>query len=188
MRDVLLRIEAALPSLREWIRQLHSTHTNQAVPVIAHGYNRLSAHFPVSLLQATRSVSAAPVPFPPVAEYGLPEFSALAEKNMSGITFGDMYFFQPGQDTESLHCHELVHVLQWRALGLDGFLLTYAIGILEYGYEASPLEQIAYDIAGQFEAYTLPAIEVTTYVTRHAIRAREAAATTCAQNGLRMSR
>ena len=186
MRDVLLRIQAALPSLGEWIRHLHSTHANQAVPVIAHGYNRLSGHFPVSLLEATRSVSAAPVPFPPVAEYGLPEFGALAEKNMSGITFGDMYFFQPGQDTESLHCHELVHVLQWRVLGLDGFLLTYAIGILEHGYEASPLERIAYNIAGQFEAHTLPTRDVTAHVRRHAIAARAAAVETLARHGVRM--
>jgi hypothetical protein len=186
MRDVLLRLQAALPLIRGWICDLHSTHSSRAVPLIAQGYSRLPLHFPISLLEATRNVPIAAVPFPPVAEYGLPEFVALAEMNMAGITFGDMYFFQPEHETESLHCHELVHVLQWRALGPDGFLLTYAIGILEHGYEASPLEQIAYDIAGHFDAYSLPATEVTAYVSRHAIEARDRAIETSARNGVRM--
>lgn len=34
-------------------------------------------------------------------------------------------------DRESIHFHELVHVVQWSALGVDEFLLTYALGVAQ---------------------------------------------------------
>ena len=35
--------------------------------------------------------------------------------------------------TESLCCHELVHVVQWDRLGVDRFLLAYGIGLVQSG-------------------------------------------------------
>jgi hypothetical protein len=49
-----------------------------------------------------------------------------------------------------VHRHELVHVIQWRLLGLDRFLLTYANGLECFGYRQSPLEAMADDAEKAF--------------------------------------
>ena len=46
---------------------------------------------------------------------------------------------------EAIHFHELIHVIQWRLLGPEDFLKSYANGLDEFGYENSPLEKMAYD-------------------------------------------
>ena len=79
------------------------------------GYSRLAAYFPAALLKATRVASVDAMPFPPVSLYGLPEFEAMANMPMAGITFRDMYFVQPAYSSEGVHFHELVHV-QWNTL------------------------------------------------------------------------
>jgi hypothetical protein len=76
---------------------------------------------------------------------GFPEFSAFELQPMSGITYLDTYFLElSGASEESLHCHELVHVVQWQVLGPRDFLLLYAAGLVEQGYLGSPLEKMAY--------------------------------------------
>ncbi|MEJ2069248.1 MAG: hypothetical protein P8X49_01700 [Syntrophobacterales bacterium] len=46
--------------------------------------------------------------------------------------------------TESLLAHELAHVLQWRVLGVFGFILQYARHFMRRGYEGHPLETVAH--------------------------------------------
>jgi hypothetical protein len=46
---------------------------------------------------------------------------------------------------ERLHFHELIHVVQWRLLGPETFLATYAAGLEAVGYRESPLELMAYN-------------------------------------------
>jgi hypothetical protein len=46
--------------------------------------------------------------------------------------------------TESLLAHELAHVLQWRVLGVFGFICEYARHFLWQGYEGHPLEKVAH--------------------------------------------
>lgn len=45
--------------------------------------------------------------------------------------------------TAGLLAHELAHVLQWRALGVLGFLYHYARFFLRHGYAEHPLEMAA---------------------------------------------
>ena len=52
---------------------------------------------------------------------------------------------------ESLHFHELIHVIQWQHLGGNPFLLHYADGLLRFGYADSPMERMAYTLQNQFE-------------------------------------
>lgn len=70
---------------------------------------------------------------------------------MAGITFGHMYFLHREHAHEAIHFHELVHVVQWAALGAAAFLPTYAVGIAQHGYEASPFELAAFDLQAKFE-------------------------------------
>jgi hypothetical protein len=76
---------------------------------------------------------------------------------LAGITFKDTFFLQQDKSSESLHFHELVHIVQWARLGVDNFLLAYGLGfILGGGYEQIPLEHMAYTLQRSFENGTLP--------------------------------
>jgi hypothetical protein len=55
--------------------------------------------------------------------------------------------------TESTCFHEVVHALEWRALGVR-YLTTYAAGLMKYGYARSPLEVLAFDMQSAFDRET----------------------------------
>lgn len=185
MKDLLQRLQRALPRVEHWMDELHRSHVHHSVSASETGFRRLATCFPESLLKSTRSTSIDQIPFPPVSEYGLPEFQAMAEMPMAGITFGDMYFVQQTHSSEGIHFHELVHVVQWSALGVRSFLLTYAVGIVQYGYKQSPLEAIAYDLQSKFEQQSVLK-SVPQVVAQHAIEARNAVAAVFATKGLTM--
>ena len=61
--------------------------------------------------------------------------------------------FPEGEEKdESLHFHELIHILQWNELEADKFILAYALGLLEFGYSDSPFERIAYELQDKFDS------------------------------------
>ena len=75
---------------------------------------------------------------------GLPDFST-----MPAITFDDVVVFHEPL-TPQLIFHELVHVVQYRLLGVDEFARLYVRGYLHGGYEGTPLEICAYELDGRF--------------------------------------
>lgn len=154
--DIIRRLHAALPQVRAWIDRFLDAHVDQARPVSALGFTRLSACFATELLDRAKVVSVDRVPFPPVEKFGLPEFAPMQQMAFDGFTFNDTLFLQRGRASESLHFHELVHVVQWSRLGVDSFLLAYGLGLLLFGYAQSPLERIAYTLQRSFELGTLP--------------------------------
>jgi len=149
--DIIQRFHAALPSVRQWIDEYVQRHADQARVVQSLGFGRLSACFPEELLARVKTVTVPQPPFPPVERFGLPEFARVQQMVFDGITFKDTYFLRQGRSSESLHFHELVHVVQWARLGVDNFLLAYGVGLIQHGYEQSPLEQMAYRLQGDFE-------------------------------------
>jgi hypothetical protein len=154
--DVIRRFYVALPQVRAWIDQLLETHSANARRVSTLGFNRLASCYPVDLLERARVVSVERTPFPPVSQFGLPEFAQHQGRQFEGITFKNTFFVVRGREFESLHFHELVHVVQWSRLGVDNFLLSYGLGLLQFGYEQSPLEQMAYSLQQLFERGSVP--------------------------------
>lgn len=75
---------------------------------------------------------------------GLPNFTAMA-----AITFDDVVVFHDPL-TPQLIFHEMVHVVQYRLLGIDEFAHFYVRGYLHSGYEGTPLEVCAYQLDGRF--------------------------------------
>jgi hypothetical protein len=77
----------------------------------------------------------------------LPDF-----RLMAAITFGDVVVsHQPF--THELLFHELVHVEQYRQLGIPQFSGLYVRGFLSGGgYDGIPLERNAYALGARFEA------------------------------------
>lgn len=151
MRDLLSRLLDALPAVEMWMAELHEKNALDCVRPGDTSLARLGHYFPRSVLDRARAVIVDVVPFPPVTALGLPEFEAMAAMPMDGITFGDMYFLRRDQASEALHFHELVHVVQWSALGVTAFLPTYAVGFIQHGYRDSPLESTAYTLQSRFE-------------------------------------
>ncbi len=77
----------------------------------------------------------------------LPDFS-----QMAAITFGDVVVSHVAF-TDGLLFHELVHVEQYRQLGIPRFSELYVRGFLSgRGYDGIPLEANAYTLGRQFEA------------------------------------
>jgi hypothetical protein len=75
---------------------------------------------------------------------GLPNFST-----MPAITFDDVVVFHEPL-TPQLIFHELVHVVQYRLLGVEEFARLYVRGYLHGGYGGTPLEICAYELDGRF--------------------------------------
>jgi hypothetical protein len=187
VRDLLQRLQRALPDVALWVDQLRAQHLPASVSASEVRCPRLAAYFPEALLKAARVVSVERIPFPPVSSYGLPEFEALANMPMAAITFGDMYFIQSSCSSEDIHFHELVHVIQWTTLGPEEFLLTYALGIAQHGYADSPLEAIAFDLQARFER-GIPIPSAAEGIARHAVEVRQAASTVFRAYGLELTR
>jgi hypothetical protein len=175
MRDLLLRFSHARPKVEAWIEQLLATHSRSRCIVDTTRFSRLALFLPPTVLAAAKVVTVDRTPFPPVTSYGLPEFAAMEAASMGGITFRDTYFLSPDYALdEGTHFHELIHTIQWRALGMRDFLLTYGLGLAQFGYEGSPLEAIAYQLQGEFDA-NRPLLNVEGIVSLHATQARSAA-------------
>ncbi len=91
------------------------------------------------------------VPNPPFYEdleklgfTGLPNFTTMA-----AITFDDVVVFHDPV-TPQLVFHELVHMVQYRLLGIEEFARLYVRGYLQGGYDGTPLEVCAYQLDGRF--------------------------------------
>src|SRR4051794_5227002 len=106
---------AKMPLVTRWIDQTLSAHVAKARPVADFSFGRLPNFYSVELLQRAKVVVVKRLPVPPLMTFGLPDFFGLGK--YSGITFGNTYFLK---DTyardESIHFHELVHVIQWAHL------------------------------------------------------------------------
>jgi hypothetical protein len=141
-----------LPLITGWIDATLTAHAGAARPVADFGFKRLPNFYSPELLARTKVVAVARVPVPPLTAIGLPEFAAFEQGDYAGITFKDTYFMQASQvANESIHFHELVHVVQWAHLGVERFLLAYAAGLAANGYRNSPLETMAYDLQDYFD-------------------------------------
>jgi hypothetical protein len=88
---------------------------------------------------------------PPLSSWGLHRFAHWTSGDYDGITYLDTFFVKPrSANAERRHFHEMIHVVQWRVLGPEGFLATYAAGLEKFGYRESPLECMAYDAEAAF--------------------------------------
>lgn len=154
--DIIRRFHAALPQIRAWIDQHLETHAASARKLETSWHPRLASAYPPDVFERARTVLVDRTPYPPVSQFGLPEFAAFERRSFDGITFKSTFFVAKGRETERLQFHELVHVVQWARLGVDRFLLAYGLGLLQFGYEQSPLEKMAYTLEDQFVRGQVP--------------------------------
>jgi hypothetical protein len=141
------------PLIAGWIQKTLAEHAPAARPVASLGFNRLAQYYDEKILVSAKVVFVPRVPVPPLSAMGLDRFRDFEEMDAGGITYLDTYFVRANQaGDESLHFHELVHVIQWRILGPEKFLAAYADGLERFGYRGCPLEVMAYDLQARFDA------------------------------------
>ena len=156
--DLIQKFQAAVPAVRKWIEKTLEENRSKAVSVASFSFSRLSKVLPLDLLARARVVVVTgKVPFPPLSRMGLPDFKQMENMAAAGITYKNTFFLSHLDQTESLHFHELVHVIQWERLGVDNFLLAYGAGLMQFGYDDSPLEKMAHSLQTGFDRGNLPA-------------------------------
>jgi hypothetical protein len=140
----------------QYITVQRGRYAPRAVPLSAQQKAPLEPFFAREVLDSVRALvlhgERVPNPefYPMLRGLGikrLPDQSA-----MGAITFCDVVVsHEPFSD--GLLFHELVHVEQYRLLGIPRFSELYVRGFLKGGgYEAIPLEGNAYTLSGRFEA------------------------------------
>jgi hypothetical protein len=171
--------------VRAWVDAQLAEHAARAVPIAGLGFERLARCFSDVVLLETRSVTVARIPIPPFSDFGFPELASIETMAASGVTFKNVCFVHASVRSESIHFHEVVHAVQWRALGVDQFMLTYAMGLLQHGYAHSPLEAMAYDLQSQFDR-GLGINDAETLIRDHALTLRDLTADLFRRHGLVM--
>lgn len=145
------QIAAFTQWVSEYIRAQRSRYYRRAVPLT---FTEIWSRFfsPVDM-QRIRVLQPGQerVPNPPfyadlekLGFTGLPNFTTMA-----AITFDDVVVFHEPL-TPQLIFHEMVHIVQYRLLGIDDFARLYVRGYLQGGYEGTPLETCAYELDGRF--------------------------------------
>jgi hypothetical protein len=128
---------------------------------------RLPLYFDYDLLKTAKFIPIDQVPMPPLSAMRLGRFEAFEQGNFHGVAYVDRYFIKRTVVIEeALHFHELIHVIQWRLLGPEGFLRAHANGLDEFGYENSPLERMAYDAEAAFRRSS-PIFDAEKFVEKH---------------------
>ena len=150
-----------LPQVEGWIDHYVDRHAAEARTIASLQFPRLPACFSPATLQEAKVVRTGKIEKPPLSQLGLAGFDAFERMGISGITYKNVFFINPAlARDESLHFHELIHVIQWRVAGVKNFILAYALGLMEFGYRDSPLEAMAYDLQARFDAgETIPNLE-----------------------------
>jgi hypothetical protein len=145
------------PLIAGWIKKTLAEHATAARPVATFGFSRLPDYYNAQVLASSNVVVVSRVPMPPLSAMGFDRFRDFEQMDAGGITYLNTYFVRADQShSESLHFHELVHVIQWRLLGLEKFLALYAEGLERFGYRKSPLERVAFSLQRRFERGAQP--------------------------------
>ncbi len=142
-------------AVAEYIRERRNHYCAQAAPLT---FSEVWLDFfPAEDLQRVRVLQPGQVRVPNPPFYtelekmgftGLPNFTT-----MPAITFDDVVVFHHPL-TPQLIFHEMVHVLQYRLLGINEFARLYVQGYLNAGYAGTPLEICAYELDSKFSKGT----------------------------------
>ena len=99
--------------------------------------------------------------------------SANNPEDAIGITLKDTIFIQQKHCADFIVFHELIHIIQWNALGPEAFVRTYGLYLLLQGYHNHPLEEIAYSWEKRFRE--TPPTNFEDIISSHALLHNERA-------------
>ncbi|MBW3660557.1 MAG: hypothetical protein KY397_02870 [Gemmatimonadetes bacterium] len=170
-------IEALAPLMARaggsWVARQRERHRPEADPLDPANRSALQAFYSADTLDRVRVRTVVGLDPPPLFEtirrlgVSLP----LEMDRIAGIAFVDtlvVHAFVPEVDRIPILFHELVHVVQYHRLGLEGFMDRYVRGWLEADrrYRDIPLESDAYELAARFVEAPEQAFDVESEVDR----------------------
>jgi hypothetical protein len=141
------------PAVATYIRFQQDALIASALPIPDRLQERLSGYIREDVLRQTRLIQTDPLP---IDKLPFPHFLRWAGISLptaaltDGIALGSLIAVRHSL-TESLLFHELVHVVQYRLLGVGRFARLYVRGFLATGrYEDIPLERCAFELERRF--------------------------------------
>ena len=143
-----------------WVKKQRDLHRLSSTPLEPDVASVMEPFFGSDVVSSVRLRTVPEIPNPDsydelkAAKQPIP----LDFRDMTGIAYSDTVLFSDKilaglRPSLGLVFHELVHVVQYRLLGVDEFISQYIRGWAENGmvYRAIPLEVQAYDLQERFE-------------------------------------
>jgi len=142
----------------DWIVQQRAAHLPLARPLLDSERLALSGHFSKETLALARVASVERITNPPFLNTVVEQLSSFGKRvdfdfsNAAGITFGECLLISGCELPSDLLFHEMVHVEQYKLLGIQQFARAYVRGIIDsnFIYERIPLEAIAFEMTARF--------------------------------------
>jgi hypothetical protein len=143
---------------REWIRSLQRDHGETATPLPEKMRDHLAQFFPTSTVERVRVSVVTEIPTPSflveAVGVGLP---LIDFHLMAAFTAENLVLINPArisgleQTARAILFHEVVHVHQYRELGLETFMHEYMASVAAYrNYRDIPLEAVAYEAQNRY--------------------------------------
>ena len=145
--------------VHDWIEWQRAEHLPVARPLTDRERTTLRAHFAEETLAQARVARVERVPSPPFFGGILKQLEFIGKRvhfnfSAAGITFGECVLVVDRGVPIDLLFHEMIHVEQYRILGMKEFARAYVQGIVDsdFIYEKIPLEAIAFGMTARFTA------------------------------------
>jgi hypothetical protein len=168
----IAEVEWIIQQVAAYIQNQRHSYQPGAVPLSLNQKNAMRSFFPQPALDSVRLavLTEQRVNNPPfygaLVQMGFSPAALPNFAHMAAITFVDTVVSHEAF-TARLLFHELVHVVQYDKLGLEGFANKYVRGFLTGGsYDAIPLEMNPYDLDARFAGAPTRAFSVADEVQR----------------------
>lgn len=138
--------------ISQWITATNQRFAHQRLPCSRFS-GPFAGFYSPEFLATSYYVVTEQLPKPDYPELRAAGFSDFIDMPAGAITYLDTYYITPAAMASlRTHFHELVHVQQWLQLGQEGFIARYMAELGQHGYDQAPLERMAYEFDGHFDA------------------------------------
>ena len=150
----------AASKTEQWIRQMRDRHVEGARPLHPSEQAALGDHCDPDILASVRVKEVSEIEKPPFYDALRSQLAFVGMRfdfdfaAVEGLTFDNCVVIRARPLTPDLLFHELVHVEQYRQLGIPKFAAAYIRGFAEgdFCYHEIPHEKIAFSLTGRFTA------------------------------------
>jgi hypothetical protein len=141
-----------------WIAAERHKHLPNSRPLTLAECKGLTSYFSSQCLASARLARVDEIPTPMFVRRVIDRFEFLQKRiqfdfsDASGMTLGECILIADPDPSDELLFHELVHVEQYRILGMKGFARAYVQGVVDsnFVYEKIPLEAAAFELTARF--------------------------------------
>ena len=142
----------------KWIAGERRKHLPNSRPLTLAECSGLASHFSGQCLASARIACIDHIPTPTFVRRAIDHIEFLRKRVQfdfsaaSGMTLGECILIADPHPSVELLFHELVHVEQYRILGMKEFARAYVQGVVDsnFVYENIPLEAAAFELTTRF--------------------------------------